>query len=107
MQVQRKPHRVLPAVSQVYRELTRHLEDRNFEEHHHLRSLGEERCIWTGSCFADPASTLLQGSPSLEPALYSAEASLAANFKPLLLLLGVSASSPETTQVSGSLCASQ
>ena len=88
--MQRRPSRVLPSITQVCRELTRHLEDRNFEDQHHLRNMSKDRCIWTGRCFAEPASVVLQNSLSLEPALHTVESSLAAGFKGLLLLLGVS-----------------
>ena len=88
-QVGRNPARVPESVRQVYKALARVLDDRNLEEQHHLRSLQNEQCIWTGSCFADPASAVLEGNQNLEPALFTVDRTLTAEFQQLLLTLTV------------------
>lgn len=97
LQAGQNPSRAAFCIAEVYRELKSHLEDRNFEEHHQLRSLGSEPCIWTGQCFADAASVVLQDNLSLQPALHSVARNLAESFRSLLLLLGVRLENVYTT----------
>lgn len=90
-QVHSNLERVPSLITQVYKELSRHLEDIDLAEQQHLRALGAEACIWTGKVFAHPESVVFQDHLAFEPALHSLDRRLAASFKPLLLLLGVSA----------------